>query len=120
LEHGAFRESFEPVAAIAREYPNVVTGTKYDGAPIVKAFGAFMAGLALHPSAEPGTLVVRAEIEQREGLLHDAPGTYYLTDHYRRHPVVLVRLSRVTSDVLRELLAAAWRINAGRAFRKDR
>jgi hypothetical protein len=34
--------------------------TKYDGSPVLKVDGIFMAGLATHPSAEPDTLVVRA------------------------------------------------------------
>lgn len=38
-----------------------------------------MAGLAMHPSAEPNTLVVRHDDEQREWLIADAPETYYLT-----------------------------------------
>ena len=68
-----------------------------------------MAGLAMHASAEPDTLVVRAEFEEREGLLEDAPDTYYVTSYYRRYPVVLVRLSLVNREVLRELLTGSWR-----------
>ena len=64
-----------------------------------------MAGLATHPSAEPGTLVVRVDDEQREWLIEDAPETYYLTDYYRKYPLVLVRLSRID------------RTSAGRAVR---
>ncbi len=48
--------------------------------------GIFVAGLAMHPSAEPETLVVRADIEDREWLIADAPDTYYLTDYYRKYP----------------------------------
>ena len=69
-----------------------------------------MAGLATHRSAEPETLVVRADLEERECLLEDAPETYYLTDYYRRHPVVLVRLSRLDRDALRDLLSVSWRL----------
>ena len=89
---------------------SVPLSTKYDRAPVLKAHGVFMAGLAMHPSAEPDTLVVRAEFEEREGLLEDAPDTYYVTDYYRRYPVVLVRLSLLSRDVLRELLTGSWRM----------
>ena len=54
-----------------------------------------MAGLATHQSAEPDTLVVRVDFDERELLLEDAPETYYVTDYYRKYPLVLVRLSRV-------------------------
>lgn len=69
-----------------------------------------MAGLAMHPSAEPDTLVVRTGLAEREGFLEDAPETYYVTDYYRRYPLVLVRLSRVGRDALRELLSVSWRM----------
>ena len=69
-----------------------------------------MAGLATHPSAEPGTLVVKYELEARERLLEDAPETYYLTDYYRRYPLVLVRLALIESDALRDLLSVSRRL----------
>ena len=69
-----------------------------------------MAGLATHPSSEPATLVVRADFEDRERLLEDAAETYYLTDYYRRYPLVLVRLSRIDRDALRDLLSSSRRL----------
>ena len=79
-----------------------------------------MAGLASHRSAEPGTLVVRASFEEREWLLDDAPETYYLTDYYRSYPLVLVRLSRIDRDALRDLLSVSWRLAAAKAGRGRR
>ena len=98
--------------------PEVEASTKYDGSPMLKRGGSFMAGVATHPSAEPGTLVVRADLEERELLLEDAPETYYLTDHYRRYPVVLARLSRIDRDALRDLLAVSWRLTAEKARKR--
>lgn len=97
---------FDVVKELGCSLPNVEATTRYDGAPVLKAHGVFKAGLAMHASAEPDTLVVRAEFEEREGLLEDAPDTYY----YRRYPVVLVRLSLLNCDVLRELLTGSWRM----------
>lgn len=77
---------------------------------VLKVNGVFVAGLAMHPSAEPDTLVVRSGVDAREGLLADAPETYYLTDYYRSYPLVLVRLERVSPEALRELLAVSWRM----------
>src|SRR5580693_5715443 len=101
---------FNVVKELGCSLPNVEATTRYDGSPVLKAHGVFMAGLAMHASAEPDTLVVRAEFEEREGLLEDAPDTYYVTDYYRRYPVVLVRLSLLNRDVLRELLTGSWRM----------
>jgi hypothetical protein len=94
--------------------PDVEAATKYDGSPVLKVRGSFMAGLAMHRSAEPATLVVRTGLEERDWLIEDAPETYYLTDYYRRHPVVLVRLSRIDPDALRDVLAVSWRLAVGR------
>jgi hypothetical protein len=101
---------FETVSAVGLALPGVEAATKYDGSPMLKVGGSFMAGLAMHPSAEPETLVVRADREERECLLEDAPETYYLTDYYRKHPVVLVRLARLDRDALRDLLSMSRRL----------
>jgi hypothetical protein len=90
--------------------PGVEAATKYDGSPMLKLGGSFMAGLATHRSAEPETLVVRADLEERECLMEDAPEAYYLTAYYRNHPVVLVRLSQLDWDALRDLLSMSRRL----------
>jgi len=107
---GAQADAFEMVRAVGLKLPDVEAATKYDGAPVLKVGGSFMAGLATHPSAEPDTIVVRHELEERERLLEDAPETYYLTDYYRRYPLVLARLSRIEPDALRDLLSVSWRL----------
>jgi hypothetical protein len=48
------------------------------------------------------------------------PGTYYITDHYRNYPWILVRLSRVHPDALRDLLGGARRLAAAQKPRKSR
>jgi hypothetical protein len=107
-------DAFDIVKELGCSLPNVEATTKYDGSPVLKVRGVFMAGLAMHASAEPDTLVVRAELEDREGLLEDAPDTYYVTDYYRRYPVVLARLSLLNRDVLRELLTGSWRMTVAK------
>ena len=103
-------DPFHRVRAVGLTLPGVETGTKYDGSPVLKVGGAFMAGLATHPSAEPATIVVRVDLEERAALLAEAPDTYYLTDYYERHPVVLARLSRIDRDALRDLLSVSRRL----------
>lgn len=103
---------FEVVETVGLTLPGVEAATKYDGSTVLKRGGSFMAGLATHASAEPGTLVVRADLEERELLLEDAPETYYLTDYYRRYPLILARLSRLDRDALHDLLSVSWRLTA--------
>ena len=109
---------FDLVRNIGLALPDVEATTKYDGSPVLKIDGIFMAGLATHPSAEPDTLVVRAGLEDRERLVEDAPETYYLTDYYRSYPLVLVRLSRVEPNALHDLLSVSWRMTTAKARRR--
>ena len=102
--------TFEDVKAVALTLPDVEASEKYDGSPVLKAGGSFLAGIATDESADADTLVVRMEPEQRQYLLEDAPDTYYVTEHYERHPVVLVRLEVLEHDALRDLLSVSWRL----------
>ena len=108
------QQRFDIVKTVGLGLPGVEAATKYDGSPVLKLDGCFMAGLATHPSAEPDTLVVRVDLDERELLLEDAPDTYYITDYYRRYPVVLVRLSCVDRSALSDLLAVSWRLTAAK------
>ena len=112
--------AFDLVRQIGLTLPGVEAGQRYDGVPVLKVDGVFMAGLAAHESAEPDTLVVRADLEERELFIQDDPDTYYVTDYYRSHPVVLVRLQRLSPDVLRELLAASLRLTLPKTRARQR
>src|SRR5439155_21947924 len=111
---------FEAVRTAGLALPDVVATTRYDGSPVLKVRGCFMAGLATHRSAEPQTLVVRVGIEEREWLIADAPETYYLTDYYRSYPLVLVRLSRIDRDGLHDLLSVSWHLASAKAPQQRR
>lgn len=112
--------AFEIVRTVGLALPDVDATTKYDGSLVLKVGGCFMAGLATHRSAEPDTLVVRVGFEERTLLMEDAPETYYLTDYYRRYPIVLVRLSRVDRDALSDLLSVSWRLTSAKARPRGR
>ena len=99
---------FAAVRAAAAGLPGVVETTMY-GAPALKLRGKLVACMASHKSAEPGTLVVRVDFERRAEMIAAAPEVYYLTDHYVNYTSVLVRLSRVGADELRDLLRMAYR-----------
>ena len=109
--------TFENVRQIGLALPGVVEGTMY-GSPALKLGGRLVACLACHKSAEPQSLVVRTEFEERAALLAEDPETYYLTSHYENHPVVLVRLSCIAMDPLRDLLASARRLVLAHESRK--
>src|SRR5215472_12319078 len=109
--------TFDTVRKIGLALPDVEEGTMY-GSPALKVHGNLLACMAINKSAEPGTLVVRIDFDQRDGMLADAPETYYLTDHYVNYPCVLVRLSQVRVDELKDLLSASWRFVTAEKKRK--
>src|SRR5262245_12080383 len=100
--------NLDRVLKIGLSLPGVEQTTSY-GVPALKVGGQLLACPAINKSAEPGSLVVGMDFDQRNGLLADDPDTYYVTDHYEPYPSVLVRLSRVSDDALRDLLGAAWK-----------
>ena len=89
--------------------PGVVESTMYGG-PALKLGKRLIACIAMNKQAEPDTLVVRTDFEQRDLLIAEEPDVYYLKDHYKTFPVVLVRLKRVTPDAMRDLLSGAVRV----------
>jgi hypothetical protein len=103
-------DPFDAVRQVGLTLPGVVATTRYDGSPRLTVAGIFMAGLASHSSAEPGTLVVRYDIEERAWLLEDAPEIYYLTDYYRSYPLILARLHRLDKQALHDLLTVSLRL----------
>jgi len=111
--------TFDTVRKIASSLPGVEVSTSY-GSLSLKLGGKLLSCIAINKSAEPNSLMVRIDMDQREALLNEAPETYYITDHYVNYPCVLVRLSRVNPDVLRDLLHAAWRFTSSNKTRKKK
>jgi hypothetical protein len=98
--------NFDTVRNIGLALPGVEEGTAY-GQPALKIDGKLLACVPAHRSAEPASLVIRVDFDDRAELLAAAPDVYYVTDHYVGYSSVLVRLSRVNPDVLRDLLRMA-------------
>jgi hypothetical protein len=105
--------NFDSVRKIGLEFPGVEASTAY-GAPALKFRGQLLACIPTHRSAEPDSLAVRVDFNDRDHLLAEAPDTYYITDHYTGCNAVLVRLSRVNSGVLHDLLAMACKFLAAK------
>ena len=102
------RQGFDVVFDAARTLPDVESSTTW-GASALKVRGKLLACQAIHKSAEPNSIVVKISMDQRAELIAAEPDIYYITDHYVNYPSVLVRLSRINSDALRDLLGMAWR-----------
>jgi hypothetical protein len=96
--------TFEDVRKIALKFPHVEDGTSY-GTPALKVKKKFFVRL----KEDGDSLVLPMPFEQREALMAEDPATYYITDHYLNYEYVLVRLSKVSEEALRDLLKGAHR-----------
>src|SRR5215467_7529396 len=108
--------NFDMVWSIGLALPGAVESTAY-GSSALKVRGKLLACVPVNRSAEPGSLVVRVGFDDRAELLAAAPDVYYMTDHYLGYSAVLVRMSRVTPDVLRDLLRMAHKFVTARRKR---
>jgi hypothetical protein len=111
--------TFDTVRKIGLALPGVEESTAY-GSPALKLHGKLLACIPANRSAEPGSLVVRVDFDDRAELLAAAPDVYYVTDHYVGYSAVLVRLSRVNPDVLRDLLGMAHKFVSRKAAPRSR
>ena len=103
------RVTLATVRRLALAFPGVEEGLSY-GTPGFRVRGKFLARLW-----EDGeTLVVKCGDDERDFRLKADPETFFITDHYRGYPTVLVRLACVTRTELQAVLEQAWRLHAPR------
>jgi hypothetical protein len=104
--------TFETVRRLVLALPGVEEGVSY-GTPGFRVRGKFLARLW-----EDGeTLVVKCGDIERDFRLKADPETFYVTDHYRGYPAVLVRLARVSQKDLYAVLEEAWSRQAPKRLR---
>jgi hypothetical protein len=108
---GAAEVTFETVRLAARPLPGVEDSTSY-GTPALKVRGKLL--VRLHQSGE--CFVLRTTMKDREGLIQSDPAIFYITDHYRDYPWVLVRFLTVDPDQLAAMLERAWRLVAPKSL----
>jgi hypothetical protein len=109
--------TFDTVRKMGLRLPDVEESMTF-GTPALKVHGQLLTCPAINKSAEPGSIMVRISVDQRDELIAGDPDTYYLTDHYRPYPSVLVRLSKIRPDALQDLLGMAWKFVTTKKARK--
>jgi hypothetical protein len=62
-------------------------------------------------------LVVRSD--EREKWIQAYPEIFFITDHYRNYPTMLVNLHKVNPDDLKQLLTTAWLSRASKTLVKE-
>jgi hypothetical protein len=58
-------------------------------------------------------------IDERDNLIELDPKTYFITEHYRDYPSVLVRTKRINETMLRKMLERRWRAIAPKKLIKE-
>ena len=96
--------TYETVREIAHRFREAGDGTSY-GTAALKVHGKLFVRL----KEDGETIVLRTDSFEREHLLGTAPNTFFITDHYRDYPWVLVRLATADVAQLQELIEDAWR-----------
>jgi hypothetical protein len=92
------------LCAHAATLPGVTLGTSY-GTPALHVGKKFLCRL----KEDGETVAIRSDFADRDVLLEADPQAFYLTDHYRPYPAVLMRLGQVRGTMAAELLEQAWR-----------
>jgi len=105
--------TWDDIRELGLQLPHVEDGIAW-GTPVLRLNGNIFAALPIHKSAEPGSLSVHCDAAVRDAMIEEQPDVYYTAAHYENYPVVLVRLSRITRDVLDDLARMGHRYVAGK------
>jgi hypothetical protein len=101
---------------IALALPGAEASTSY-GTPAVKVRGKL---LARWRTEAEGALAIRCDFLDRQILLLAQPDVFFLTDHYRDYPMILMRLEKASKTVMAETVERAWRLVAPAKLVKER
>jgi hypothetical protein len=93
--------------------PEVVEATSW-GEPCLKAFGKNWTWWS--PSEQCS--VFKVDFDEREFLLEHRTDTFFITDHYRSHRLVLMRRQAFDAAWARANLVRVWRAQAPKRFLK--
>lgn len=105
--------TYDTVRRLGLALPDVEEGTSY-GTPALKVRGKLF--VRLHQDLDK--IVVKMPFDRREEMMEGDPETYFITDHYREYPWILVSLAKVREDALPDLLNIAYRAAASEKKRR--
>lgn len=104
----AITRGYDRFLRIALSLPGAEASTSY-GTPSVKVRGKF---LSRWRTEAEGAVAIRCDFLDRQILLQAQPEVYFLTDHYRDYPAVLMRVDKASREAMTDALERAWRLVA--------
>ncbi len=102
--------TFDDIRKFALLWDEVEDGTSY-GTPALKVRKQLLARLR---EDDDSLVLFGIPQDEREMLIESQPKIFYLTDHYRDYPMVLVRLSKARRTIIGPLLRRHWRTLASK------
>lgn len=107
--------TYDEVRRMVLAWPGVEDGTSY-GAPSLKIKGKFFTRL----KEDGDSLVIKdVDPDERDMLIEASPDIFYITDHYKGWPMVLMRLSKAHPDQVKALLLRSWKATAPKRLVKE-
>jgi hypothetical protein len=96
--------TWERLCAGAARFPGVAQGTSYRTPALF-----FRKKLLARLKEDGDTVAIGVDFLDRDFLLEADPRAFFLTDHYRAYPWILMRMTWVRQEVAMKLLEDAWR-----------
>jgi hypothetical protein len=103
---------YNQVSSIALTFPGTVASTSY-GTPAFKVNKKLFARFKENGK----TLVVYTQ--ERDRWMKEDPATFFITEHYKNYPAMLIDLPTVKKKDLRQLLFASWQLRAPKSLLKN-
>lgn len=105
----------EEVEILILSLPATERGSAY-GMPAFRTAGKFLTRIR----DEDDSVVVHLDsFDERDLLVEMDPETFFFTDHYRNHAMVLTRIASVDPAWLRAMMVRRWRKVASKTLQKS-
>jgi len=100
---------------IALSFPEANEKLSY-GSPAIFIAKKFFTRLR---SQDDSIVWIVGSIDERDHMLEMDSKTYFITDHYKDYPSVLVRTSRIDQTMLKKMLERRWRAIAPKKLNRE-
>ncbi|HEY6515764.1 MAG TPA: hypothetical protein VIY50_06440 [Steroidobacteraceae bacterium] len=104
----AITRAYDRFLRIALAMPGAEAATSY-GTPAIKVKGKL---LSRWRTEAEGALAIRCDFLDRQILLLAQPDVFFLTDHYRDYPMILMRIDKASRAAMTDAVERAWRLVA--------
>ena len=105
--------TWNAVRRLAAAFPKAVEGTSY-GTPAFRIGKKYWFRL----KEDGESIAIRISFDEREILMQAKPKTFYITDHYRDYPAVLIRLAAIKDGEMKDFLQRSYDFTAAKKKRR--